>query len=1026
MSLDLNNKIIFSFILFLFLVGTVSAFDFDNVVEYTEGDKKISINNCDLWLITCLNEGEKLVDLELITPKINYVVRGEHRHVMILDIDNYGDNYLNGVTNLDIYTKSLDKINKEYHWEYAVYEEIDVETQEIVCKELEIVDGIMQEDCTRKVLGMHKEMKETWVDLEGTTLPKGKTRLALVTDVAKGDYFDGIPTLFGERIDRWAVWTEALNTEIVSYYTLNESSGTIASESVNSIFNGSGVNLEGDEWSKGIIGNGFNTSGVADEAMSISASMFDNMQNWTISIWVNATNPGVGNQRYLGNWFQGSTGSQLTSNIAGGVFGYSLVIDAVSKNVNSPDTVNADVWHNVIITYNGTEAGLWINGTFITSESGYSDNVFTSDRVMHLAQMNGDAFTGTLDEVTFWNRTLSVTEISDLWNDGEGITFNPIAGDDFFIVTLQNPTNHTNTTRSDFNFDMTSAATGSGTAMINTTLLVWNPDKSLFGSNFTLLTGNISNSTNLSMQGLQSNTSYEWNYELCSIQGAFNIQCNMSASNFTLNVVSLITTGEAFTASTIESTIETFELNVTLHNDRSISLARLVYNNTEAIPIVANPQGKDFILIATVTTPSVTTDVNIPFFWNITLDNTENFSSSNLSQVVSPVRIDNCTTFSQTILNLSIVDEELQTLISPSTLEISLNVSDESGTNSIVILGQNTTLNPFSLCLENQLSPGVTLSFNSIIKYFTPVHAIEYYNIINFSLTNETMAQNITLFDLNISDTTEFQLTFTGSDYLPVENALVFVDRQYIPENTFKTVELPKTDSNGQTVLHLVRNDIIYNIRVSKNGIILGNFENLIAFCEDFTIGDCKIILDAGDSTQALFNYDEELGITFTTPTFDNNTRDIRFNFLTSDGTAKTVLMNVTRSDIFGNRTVCEDTLLSSGGTLSCNVPSSIDDADLRISVFVNGEQSVFKVIRLELTDFGVVGYLVLFIMSLSLILMFSSSKTGVLFGILISFAGAIGLGLITSNLIGLGASGLWLIIIVMIGIWKLNKDRIQ
>ena len=136
--------------------------------------------------------------------------------------------------------------------------------------------------------------------------------------------------------------------------------------------------------------------------------------------------------------------------------------------------------------------------------------------------------------------------------------------------------------------------------------------------------------------------------------------------------------------------------------------------------------------------------------------------------------------------------------------------------------------------------------------------------------------------------------------------------------------------------------------------------------------------------------------------------------------------MNVTRSDIFGNRTICEDTLVSSGGTLSCSVPTNIDDADLTITVFVDGQESVLRVIKIDLTDFGVAGYLVWFVMTLSLIMMFSGSKTGILVAILISFATGIGLGIITSSLIGLGASGLWLIIITLIGIWKLNKDRVQ
>ena len=679
------------------------------------------------------------------------------------------------------------------------------------------------------------------------------------------------------------------------------------------------------------------------------------------------------------------------------------------------------------LTHNVTTAITYLNGT-------QNDTKAFTQTLGNLVSFNisndgsGVAFDGEVDELWIDNKTRSEAWLQRWYNNTQFdlITFSsPIDIQKLTIdVTLQNPANDTNTTRDNFNFNATFTSTVAGN-LTNATLFLWDQlDDSLFTTNFSI-SGGIANSSNFSVSGLLSNTTYLWNYFVCGINQSSTV-CNMATNNFTFNVISLLFGNEFFNTPVEEGITEIIQMNLTLHSDRSISLARLVYNNTNFIPIITNPSDNFFSLSASITTPDVTTSTNVPFFWNITLDNTENFTSTSQDQVVNPVNIDDCSSFTNVIMNLTVVDEELQNTLNDSTIEVALNITDDSGQNSISTFSTNTTVNPFAICLETQINNGTRLSLGAIIQYSTPSHAIEHYNIVNFSLTNLTMARNITLFDLNISDSTEFQLTFTGSDFVAVENALVFVDRQYIAENTFKTVELPKTDSNGQTVLHLVRNDIIYNIRVSKGGVVLGNFENLVAFCEDFTIGDCKIILDAGASTEALFNYDEELGITFTVPSFNNNTRLITFDFLTNDGSSKTVLMNVTRSDIFGNRTICESTLLSPGGTLSCTVPANIDDADLRVSVFVDGQQAVFKILKLDSTNFGVVGFLVLLIMSMSLILMFSSSKTGVLFAIVLGFAGGVGLGLISSNVIGLGASGLWLIIIGLIGVWKLNKERSQ
>ena len=250
------------------------------------------------------------------------------------------------------------------------------------------------------------------------------------------------------------------------------------------------------------------------------------------------------------------------------------------------------------------------------------------------------------------------------------------------------------------------------------------------------------------------------------------------------------------------------------------------------------------------------------------------------------------------------------------------------------------------------------------------------------------------------------------------------MDRQYISENTFKTVELPKTDYNGQSVLHLVRNNVIYNIRIIKDGVVLGNFENLVAFCEDFTIGDCNIELNAFDSVESTFDYDTELGIIYTTPTYNATEDIISFNFITSDGTAKTVLLEVTRNDIFGNRSICNSTLTSSGGTLSCNIDPNLDETVLQVKIYVDEVLAVSGSAELETTNFGVAGYLIMFVMAMSFIFMFSGSKTGVLISLGLTLAGSLGMGLVSGNLIGLGASGLWLLIIIFIGIYKLNKER--
>ncbi|GAF75317.1 unnamed protein product, partial [marine sediment metagenome] len=456
--------------------------------------------------------------------------------------------------------------------------------------------------------------------------------------------------------------------------------------------------------------------------------------------------------------------------------------------------------------------------------------------------------------------------------------------------------------------------------------------------------------------------------------------------NRTFTIKSFIENDFTFNNVTTEGNLETFLQNITLQSGLTVSQADIIYNSTR-VSGESFIVGSDIILRKlNLAVPDVTTETNMTFFWSLILSNGVNVNLTTNNQTVLNLGVDNCTSFSNQIFNYTVRDEETQLLLPNATIEIALNMFNSDRSVSVFSFSELFSVNPVEICLNINLTNSSSYLIDSIVRYENiGIGANEYYNIDNFTYNVNTTSQDITLFDLNLSDSTDFQLTFTGSNFLPVEGALVFLDRQYISENIFKTVELPKTDINGQTVLHLVRNDVIYNIRVSKNGIVLGNFENTIAFCDDFTIGDCKISLSSFDSTTQVFSYDSSLGITFTNPSFNNNTKVMSFNFLTSDGTTKTVTMSVEREDIFGNRSLCDDTLTSSGGTLSCVATTNIDDATLRVSISVDGVQVIADSVQVDPSDLGQAGYLVMFVMTITFVLMFSGSKTGILFGMIIS-----------------------------------------
>lgn len=495
-------------------------------------------------------------------------------------------------------------------------------------------------------------------------------------------------------------------------------------------------------------------------------------------------------------------------------------------------------------------------------------------------------------------------------------------------------------------------------------------------------------------------------------------------SNSTSWSINLLELNQTFNNETTEGNLENFEAKIKLISGLSISATALIYNGTTNIGSNSEIGGIITLSISNLLIPNVAADINLSFYWSLVFSDSSIINLSTKNQTVFNLDLDNCSSFTNRIFNFTSFDEEIQTTLSNTTKEIAINIYSSDRSIIVFNLSDEYKTNPSLICLNKNLTEDSRYSLDAIIKYNALGYANEYYNIVDLELTNETEEQTIRLYNLNESDSTEFQLTFTGQDFLPVEDALIFVERQYIAENTFKTVELPKTDSNGQTVLHLVRNDIVYNIIVMKDKEVLGRFSNLIAFCDDFSIGDCQIALNAIGEDSGVPNYDEELGIIFdSNPEYNETTKIISFSFTSTDGTSKIVNMSVERRDIFGNTTVCFNALVSTSGTLSCNV-GNISESSLVTVVSVDGITSITSQVQIDSEGYGSIGYVGLFIITLSLILFLGDSKNGIIIATIIGYIIAITMGWLIGGIVGLGSSGIWIIILTFVAMWQINKDR--
>ncbi len=1106
------KRLIVLLLMVMFFISLSSAIEWDNYGTYDKETKTMTINNG-------LTFGTDIAKIKLDTPLLNKVPRG-YGKVAQFTITNYKD-YDNALKILDFYDKSIDnsvfdsknKLMRDYDYKILSYEEVDVPNYERVQVGVNPNSSIIYE---WKVVGTRKETREKWTNIEIANFKENDiVTIGIFTDVQKLDVVEWIPNIMGVKIDEWAGWQESWNFNISGYYKFDEGVGTTSADATG---NGNGLTDDGTTpgWtSSGQILNATDLETGSTEYW-INATAYNVSGDLTINFWAKPESS-VANQVVISKATGGSgqRAFRVNQDVGGNWKGSSFRTSGGNNDVVGTSPVDVGNWQMVTFIANGTGNYIAVDGVIENDNLNSDPRVTNNDFNFYIGEDDSSpSFDGLIDEVGIWNRGLTPTEISDIYDAQVNGFENGSFSTEFISinVTLNQPENDTkqNDTSVDFNFTISPALLNitnwtltswfnNGTLKleeINTTIFtnetttiifnntlfpddiyIWNVqscgnftigslcdlsenrtftidtiapeinitspvgqiDYNFIGGNETL---NVTftdldldicwydyNGTNVTIDGCITGIKNSTNFILEEDNFNITVYSNDSSGNENSSFIEwnykVLEINQTFNVNTTEANTETFEANVILADGLSVAVAVLVYNGTSSVGSVSALGNGTMISVDDVVIPGVGADVNLSFFWALLLSDSTQINLSTQNQTVFSLGIDNCTTFNITILNFTNVDEELQTLLDNSTMEIAVNIFSSDEDILVLNLSDSFSTNPTTICLNIELTNDSNYLMNVIVKYSAESSAIEYFNIVDFVLNLQTVNQNITLFDLNLSDSTEFQLTFTGVDFLPVESVLVFVERQYISENVFKTVELPQTDANGQTVLHLVRNDIIYNLRFVKDGETLGTFENIIAFCQDFTIGDCIIDLSSISNESAFEQYGEFVGIIYDSPpSFDSGTNLVSFSFVSDDGTPKTVQMSVERRDIFGNQTVCTNAVISSSGTLFCNIGVNLTETVLFTIITVGDSDLVFNTVVIDETSFGDIGYAMWFFLTLILILMASDSKNAVVIVTLISFIGALSMGWFVGGAIGVGSSGIWVLVISTAALWQINRKR--
>lgn len=260
--------------------------------------------------------------------------------------------------------------------------------------------------------------------------------------------FSGLGNYWNGSIDETAIWSRALTADEVSqvfnsgrgnaypltdtpslyggvaYYKLDESSGN-ASDSING---------------KTLTANGTVTYGAAKINNGASATWNDT--NYLTNSSLLASNLGTGDIT-MACWFKKSTPSTqdytptiMSLGVNSGASNYRIYLvtekttgyailasyDGTGTNVSSTVNIANNSYHYVVGTRSGTTMKIYVDGTEVASATGTARNI--TGNSLKIGTVGGGIYDvlgdATIDEVGIWNRALSSTEVTALYNSGNG------------------------------------------------------------------------------------------------------------------------------------------------------------------------------------------------------------------------------------------------------------------------------------------------------------------------------------------------------------------------------------------------------------------------------------------------------------------------------------------------------------------------------------------------------------------------------------------------------------------------------
>jgi hypothetical protein len=607
--------------IFIMAISMISAFDIgiDNYKIVSPDNKTITVMDTG-WL--SIGKDTELATFELKTNHVEQVGLG-YQKVAEFTIKNTYEAVNEMIKGMEFYNmrQGMKPIIVDYDLKYLGTESYDSPIYKETCVK-DVKNG--SNVCSYIEDGKETKTRNVWLDYTPKTLIKGEEiTIGIYTDTKQGDYIEWIPTMKYGKIEEWASYNASMITNLQAYYKLDETSGTNALDSMSTGRNNM-TNYGATVNQPGLLGTSYSFDG--GDYLNKSGVIFANNNDFAVSVWVNITGAisgymfinGLQGSPYNGYAF-GITENRSDQNY-GISAGYSPYVSYSGiQGIVCNKFVPLNQWVNLILQRKAGTTTFYINGVSCSAfpNGGATPNVPTTQSSIGGANKDANLFTGKIDEVAVWNRSLNTDEIALIYNSGLGLSLNATSP----TITLNSPVNTYNSTTlsNTFNCTVSAVAPTNVTFYINNTAIATNTSGLLGNYIF----------TNSTTEG-----SHTWNCGACSADG---VCANGTARTFTIDM----------TAPTLNITyplgiVNTFNNNSNIQLNWTVSDTHLDdcwYNYQGVNTTVTCGDGTVNVAITNYSARSITMFANDTFGW-VTSDTTTwdynvyfNSESHNLTNV---------------------------------------------------------------------------------------------------------------------------------------------------------------------------------------------------------------------------------------------------------------------------------------------------------------------------------------------------------------------------------------------------------